>query len=215
MDFFIISFNLLNFIKKFSPGLANWILTKSSLPKTNSRAAFHILNNMELNLTQALSKSTFSQYELTMIENKKATFYVDRTSLYIQNAAVIRDDMDFSNTITFIVLIYQQDKWIDIRNALFNITGTTIQSFDPLNLYFDSLYIATYAIRTFMYIKAFWNYPEAMLSGTVFANNITVDTSNQQSFTDDLVIFGYTGPANMTANNFNLTRYSNQKNLPS
>ena len=66
-----------------------------------------------------------------------------------------------------------------------------------------------------MYIKASWNYPEAMLSGTVFANNITVDTSNQQSFTDDLVIFGYTGPANMTANNFNLTRYSNQKNLPS
>ena len=148
-----------------------------------------------------------------MITNK-ATFYVDRTSFYIQNAAVTRDDMDFSNTITFILLIYQQDKWIDIRNTQFNITGTAIQSFDPLNLYFDSLYIATYAIRTFMYIKAFWNYPEAMLSGTVFGNNITVDTSNQQSLTDDLNIFAYIGPTNLTVNNFNLTRYSNQKNLP-
>ena len=137
----------------------------------------------------------------------KAVFYVDRTSLYIQNASVTRDDMDFSNTITFVLLIYQQDKWIDIRNAQFNITGTAIQSFDPLNLYFDSLYIATYAIRSFAYITSTWNYPEAMLSGTVFANNITVDTSNQQSLTDDLTIFSYMGPANMTANNFNLTRY--------
>ena len=171
------------------PGYANWIFTKSILPSTNDRAAFHILNNMDLNLGKALADSKFIPYELIVITSTKAVFYIARTNFYIQNAYITRDVLELSNFITFIQLVYQQEKWLDIRNASFNITGKAIESYDPVNIYFDSLYIATYTLRTFMYMITSWNYPEASLSGLVYANNVTVDTTNQQLNDDALIIF--------------------------
>ena len=162
---------------------------------------------MDLNLGKALADSKFIPYELIVITSTKAVFYIARTNFYIQNAYITRDVLELSNFITFIQLVYQQEKWLDIRNASFNITGKAIESYDPVNIYFDSLYIATYTLRTFMYMITSWNYPEASLSGLVYANNVTVDTTNQQLNDDALIIFWYKGPANMTALNFDLSKY--------
>ena len=71
----------------------------------------------------------------------------------------------------------------------------------------NNWYIATHALRNFMLLYISCNYPEASVSGIVYANNITADSTNQLSNTDPINIFGYGGPANMTANNFNLTNY--------
>ena len=163
---------------------------------------------MELNLNEAISKGAFSSTQQGMIKTLKTTFLVVSTNFYIQNVKIKREYVDYNLIITFTQLIGLQKLWLDVRNIDFNLTGTAFVSYDPLNIYFDSLYIDTYGLKNFASILAPWNYPEASLNGMIYANNITVIASSQRTFSEDPSIISYMGPANITASNFDLKDYS-------
>ena len=163
---------------------------------------------MDLNLYASISKGTFDASQQGMIITFKASFLVAASNFYIQNVNIKREYVDYNLIITFTQLIGLQNFWLDVRDVDFNLTGTAFVSYDPLNIYFDSLYIDTYGLKNFASVMIPWNYPEASLYGTVFANDITVVTSSQRIFSEDPSIISYMGPANITASNFDLKDYS-------
>ena len=162
---------------------------------------------MELNLSQALNKGSFTSYEIGMIYNSKATMYSISSSIYINNISIKRELVDSSLTITFLYLIYLQSKWLDVRNVSFSLSGTAFITNDPLSIYFDSLMIDYYNLINFAQMPISWNYPEAYLTGTFISNNITVYTSATRTLIDDPNILQYSGPANISVSEFNLEKY--------
>ena len=163
---------------------------------------------MDLNLSQILAKGTFSVTQQGMIKSLKSTFLVSATNFYIENINIFREYVDYNKIITFTQLIGLQKYWLDVRNTNFNISGTAFVSYDPVNINFQSLYIDTYALRGFANLLIPWNYPEASLSGIIYANNIKVVTSSQRTFSEDPSIISYMGPANISVSNFDLSDYS-------
>ena len=184
------------------------IPTQISLSNTNQRTLFHILTNMDLGLSQTLSKSSFSSSETDVIYNVKATIYSARTNISLSNINIKRELIDSSLVIAFLQLIYLQNKWLDVQNVSFSLSGTAISSNDPLNIYFYSLIVDTYNLRNFAQIMTSWNYPEAYLTGTLISSNITVYTSATRTLSDDPGIIQYLGPANVTISGLNLERYA-------
>ena len=118
-----------------SAGRATLVPTQISLPTTNLRTTFHILTNMDLNLNQTISAGTFSISEIDNINSNPSTFVVARSNFYIDNVDFKREPVDKFITSFFVFLVYLQDKWFDIRNINFNITGYVFGSIDPLNVY--------------------------------------------------------------------------------
>ena len=96
---------------------------------------------MDLNLSQALNKGLISSYEIGLITSSKATMYSVRTSIYINNINIKRELIDSTLAITFLQLIYLQNKWLDARNVSFSLSGTAFVTYDPLSIYFDSIVI--------------------------------------------------------------------------
>ena len=129
---------------------------------------------MDSNMNQALNKGSFSSYEIGLITSSKATMYSVRTSIYINNINIKRELVDSSLAITFLQLIYLQNKWLDVRNVSFSLSGTAFVSNDPLSIYFDSIVIDFCNLINFAQMTISWNYPEAYLTGTFTSNNITV-----------------------------------------
>ena len=149
-----------------------------------------------------------------MVYGIKATLWSVRTSIYIQNINIRREAVDSDLEIVFLQLIYLQNKILDVRDVNFEISGTAFQSFDPLNIYFDSLSIDTYTLRNFAVMFTTCNYPEASLTGTFYANNITVFLSSPRILSDDAGIFNYIGPANVSFTGLDLSNcFSRQPNI--
>ena len=149
-----------------------------------------------------------------MIYGIKATLWSVRTSIYIQNINIRREAVDSDLEIVFLQLIYLQSKILDVRDVNFEISGTAFQSFDPLNIYFDSLSIDTYTLRNFAVIFTTCNYPEASLTGIFYANNITVFLSSPRILSDDAGIFNYIGPANVSFTGLDLSNwFARQQNI--
>ena len=190
-----------------SVGRATLVPTQISLPATSLRTTFHILANMDLNLNQTISAGTFSISEIDNINSNPSTFVVARSNFYIDNVDFKREPVDKFITSFFVFLVYLQDKWFDIRNINFNITGYAFRTYDPLNIYMENLIIDTHSLRAFSSFKVSWNYPEAVLIGDVIINNITVITSSERPFSEDPSIIYYLGPANITATNIDLLDY--------
>jgi hypothetical protein len=71
---------------------------------------------------------------------------------------------------------------IILADVDFNITGTILESNDPLNLYIENIFIDAYNLRNAFYILTFCNYPGAFKGGDVFAKNITVTMSSRKNF---------------------------------
>ena len=192
----------------FRSAKANLIPTQIIIPSTSLRTAFHLLKNMDLNISQVLSSSTFSTADLEKIHIYKATFLTAKINFYIENLNIRREVIDYGLLIKFTYLIDYQDFWFDIRNSNFNVTGTVARSFDPVNIYFDSLYIDTYALNDFTRITAVCNYPGASLSGSVQIYNITAVTTSERTYSQEPSILYYIGPANISVSNMNLLDYS-------
>ena len=190
-----------------SPGRATLIPTLINLPTTNSQTSFHILKNMELNLDQKITAGTFTSNEIQMIKLNPSTFIVARSNFYLYNINFNREPVDNYITSFFVFLVYLQDKWFDVRNVNFNITGYAFRTYDPLNIYMENLFIDTRALRGFSSFKATWNYPEASMKGEMFVSNITVVTTSDRPFQEDPSIIYYLGPANMTSINIDLSGY--------
>ena len=142
-----------------------------------------------------------------MVYGIKATLWSVRTSIYIQNINIRREAVDSDLVIVFLQLIYLQSKILDVRDVNFEISGIAFQSFDPLNVYFENLNIDTYTLRDFALMYTTCNYPEASLTGTFYANNVTVFPSSPRILSDDTGIFRYAGPANLSFTGIDLSNY--------
>ena len=165
---------------------------------------------MDSNMNQALNKGSFSSYEIGLITSSKATMYSVRTSIYINNINIKRELVDSSLAITFLQLIYLQNKWLDVRNVSFSLSGTAFVSNDPLSIYFDSIVIDFCNLINFAQMTISWNYPEAYLTGTFTSNNITVFSSATRTLSAYPNIYYYSGPANVSVSESNLEKYFSQ-----
>ena len=165
---------------------------------------------MDLNLSQALNKGLISSYEIGLITSSKATIYSVRTSIYINNINIKRELIDSTLAITFLQLIYLQNKWLDARNVSFSLSGTAFVTYDPLSIYFDSIVIDFCNLINFAQMTISWNYPEAYLTGTFISKNITLYASATRTLPSYPNIYYYSGSANVSVSEFNLEKYLSQ-----
>ena len=197
-----------------SPARATLIPTQITLPTKSSKVAFSILANTDLQLSSVIQKGSFSNYEKQLIASSIVSFRVVRSTLFMKNINAIREYVDYYYQAIFCFLIFLQDKTLDIRDMDFNITGLAIVSYDPLNVYIENILMDVYALRNGIVFRTYWNYPGASLTGTFYANNLTVVTTSDRLFVDNPSILYYAGPANYTANNMNLTDHYVTANNP-
>lgn len=196
-----------------TPARATLVPTRASLPTQSGKVAFSIVRNTELRLADALQRSAFTAYERQLLGGV-ATFRVVRSSILLANIDARREVVDYDYQAVFVFLVYLQTRWLDVRQASFNLTGLMFVSYDPLNVHLDGIVMDEYALRNGIVFRTSCNYPEASLTGSLFANNLTVITTTDRKFVDNPSALYYAGPGNFTATNMDFTGHYATANNP-
>ena len=195
------------------------IPTTTTQSTVSSKAAFYLHNSYTLSLTEALDNSEFSGNEKGQLTATKRYMKVVRSSITFSNVNVMHTDFSSNSASILIDLMYLQDKkltiskystFYHIANCNFNVSGVIAQSFDPLGIHLENIFIDIWALDIAFDFIPSCGYPEANLTSGIVMRNITTDCS---IFTTEVkrprVIF-YSGPGNVLVDTMYLPNsYSN------
>ena len=130
-----------------SPAMSILVPTKNPQSGQSMKTGFSILKNVELDLDRILSISNVTGYEISLAMNEAATIKLVRSGLEMSNVEVNREYDNLYSIDLFILPIYLQDKSVKITDSSFNLTNGILYSIDPLNIYFENLFIDLYTLR--------------------------------------------------------------------
>ena len=195
------------------------IPTTATQSTVSSKAAFYLHNSYTLSLKEALDNSEFSENEKGQLMYSKRYIKAVRSSITLTNLNVMHTDFSSNSGSIMVDLIYLQDKTLTISkystfyhiaNSNFNVSGIIAQSFDPLGIHLENIFIDIWALDIAFDLIPSCGYPEANLTSGIVMKNITTDCS---IFTTEVkrprVIF-YSGPGNVFVDTMYLPNsYSN------
>ena len=130
-----------------NPAKAILVPTKTPQSGQSKKSAFSILKNVDLDLDRIFSISNVTEYEINLAMNEAATIKLVRSSLEMSNVEVHREYENPYSIDLFILPIYLQDKSVKITDSSFNLTNGILYSIDPLNIYFENLFLDLYTMR--------------------------------------------------------------------
>ena len=181
---------------------AKIIPTRIPQSMLNRKTAFSLLNETDLKLDETISNGSYTESEVLSLSSSQVTLFSVRSNTYIDNVDIEREAIDTSNAPTFLVIIYFQEKMIQMTNIDFNITGTILIATDPFNGVFENITIDTFRLfKGFEIVSINCNYPEALLQNDVLFNNIRAITAREETVPFNSLIMDYTGPGNVTTSN--------------
>ena len=129
------------------PAMSILVPTKTPQSGQSKKSAFSILKNVDLDLDRIFSISNVTDYEINLAMNEAATIKLVRSSLEMSNFEVHREYENPYSIDLFILPIYLQDKSVKITDSSFNLTNGILYSIDPLNIYFENLFLDLYTMR--------------------------------------------------------------------
>ena len=135
-------------------GRATLIPTLIKQNNVLSKAAFSILKNTDLRLTQVLEAGDFSTSEINQIQGDGVTFIAARTSIKFKDIDIARQITDYYLNNMLVLPIYLQDKWFEFENVILNVTGIITVETDPMNVKVVNVLIDLYALKEGITLKS-------------------------------------------------------------
>jgi hypothetical protein len=211
--------NMTNVIYKGHPDLtengdrSTLTLTQIVQDDISERALFHLLTSTNMPVQSILNTGLIpdSEQELALLNDGSSIVSV-RTGVSFEDINLYREEIDYNKDITLMNAIYLQhltygfSKFkfsyefhnFTLENVDINVTGSLIQTQDPLNLVIENVNIDAYSLYNGFDIKVSCNYPEANQVPIVYAENVTVITSTDRSFVQNPSFIDSNMPGNYT-----------------
>ncbi|CAI2361915.1 unnamed protein product [Moneuplotes crassus] len=139
----------------------------------SKKARFHLLRDVPINHNQFVAIEETGETEKSGLSKDKMGIMAYRTSLEISDIEFHSNDLKH-----FCAPIYLQDKDVKFYNLDFNVTGTSLDSQDPMNVHLENISVDISRQDIFFYpLLVFCNYPEAFTRNIVYVKNVTTSIS--------------------------------------
>ena len=139
----------------------------------SSTTMFNILLSTKLNKDkQIFSNSLLSSTELSYLYQQTQVIIVHRSNFTIDNIVLNSTFNDINSKYNFFFAIYLQNRNFRMTNIDTYISGGIFESYDPMNLFLESINIDYSRNNRGFFIFLNWNYPDAFLEGVVNITNI-------------------------------------------
>jgi hypothetical protein len=182
------------------------ILREDNVTMFDSNSYFHLLKTSNLDLTIVTSVNQ----DYVNLRDKSILLY--KTSLVLENLTILSEYLDVdSNYIT--IRAYQlQEKFVVFQDMLIQVSGGILKSTDPMEMHITNVSIDLYKSQFGISVEATWNYPEAVLDGGLYGDNITIYDSQEKEVMLNYYVLIYSGPGHMVLNNAKVNTYTTLAN---
>ena len=125
-------------------------LIPTQIPQSieNKRTAFSLLTDTDIRLSEVIAEGNYTESEVSSLSTSQVTLFCVRSNTYIDNIDIEREIIDYGKATTFFLLIYLQDKTIQMTNVNVNVTGNFGDVTDPFNGLFENITIDTYGLQS-------------------------------------------------------------------
>ena len=172
--------------------------------------SFNILQNFEMKTSDMIDNNPdITDIEKQEINESSFLLLILRSSFYIDGFDLKTEYDSKINENAFFYYIHIQERQITMVNLNFEISGYTMQTRYPLNLYAEHIAVDyTQNTKGFM-LEIDCNYPEANLEGLISIKNISAYYENDREFNQTTGnFFSYNGPADLVIEDFDINVFS-------
>ena len=172
--------------------------------------SFNILQNFDLRTADMIDNNPdITDIEKQEINQSSFLLLILRSSFYIDGFDLKTEYGSKINENAFFYYIHIQERQITMLNLNFEISGYTMQTRYPLNLYVEHIAVDyTQNIKGFM-LEIDCNYPEANLEGLISIKNISAYYENDREINQTTGnFFSYNGPADLLIEDFDINVFS-------
>ena len=177
----------------------------------NKKTMTNLIVDPTLRLNDQLNKHEITNAEKLIMGDADTALYVHRTNLNINNIDLWRDiAADKIISSSFIRTVYLQHRVVKMTNMSINITGSIIDSYDPMSLHVENVYVDYFGTMAGFVLRSNCNYPEAYNEGFVLLRNVTVENTRRRVAPYLEGIIMHTGAENITVDNCQIKIYGSQ-----
>ena len=181
---------------------ATIILKEDNVNIFDETTKFNMLVHGDLDLTIVSSANIF------YIENKSKNILLHKSAMSVQNFNIVSAYNSNKVRLAMILAFDLQEKTVVFRDIDFEISGGIFYTGDPVVVIAENLNIDLYRSQYGIIIVAAWNYPEAVLDGGLYINNVTIYDSQEKLFFLSDVVIKYSGPGHFVVDNIYINTYS-------
>ena len=141
------------------------------VPVFSPDTVMNIVSDGTLNKDSMINKSEFTEIERNQVTSTDSNIYLIRSNLKINRVNVFRNiETDINKPTIFIKPLYLQEKTVTLTNSALRITGTILETTDPMSLHVEGVYIDFYSTMAGFTMQSQWNYPEANKTGLIYVS---------------------------------------------